>query len=178
MMKNKHFFGSEVALLYKDTGEIVDLEPEQVVQIKNAEKRSELVFEANDYKGVNFCTLSTSVFFNVADFHNLTMNQRGFFISLTEYLIATYSIVADEAGKPMNNKAIAEKFGLNESTSSHYIKQLESVNLLRKHKDIRLESSGNQVIYMNPNVVKNSSKICSFVKKLFEGKVLKNIKGS
>jgi len=177
-MKNKHFYGSEVSLLSKDTGEVLDLEPEQVIQIKKAEKRSnKLVFEANDYKGANFCTLNTSVFFNVADFHNLTMNQRGFFISLTEYLITTYSIVADASGKPMNNKAIAEKFGLNESTSSHYIKQLESVNLLRKHRDIRSESSGKQVIYINPNVVKNNNKIYSSVKRLFEGKALKNIKG-
>lgn len=176
-MKNKYFFGGDVSLVMKDTGEVLDLEPQQVVEIKHAGKSAKLQFEVNDYKGASFCTLNTSVFFDLCAHHNLTMNQRGFFISLTEHLLATYSIVSDEDGKPLNNKAIAKKLGMNESTSSNYIKELEAVNLLKKQKDIRTESSGKQVIYINPYVVKNNNKICSFVKRLFEGKALKNIKG-
>lgn len=173
-MKDIHLSPNEVHVIYKETSEILNVEDTQVIKIESPKVLKVNKFLSNDYKGFSFVTINKEILNGIFSHNFFTLNERGFFLVLcTQFCFASkYSIITDEEGNSLTNKMISSILGLNESTVSAYFKKFEKAKILKRHIDLRPDSKSKNVLYLNPNVVKNNSQIHVEVLSLFKSRAI------
>ncbi len=173
-MKDTYLDPNQVFITNKETSEIINVEDNQLIKIESPKVIKVNKFQSNDYKGFSFLTINKEILNEIFNHNSFTLNDRGFFLVLcTQFsFISRFSILSDEEGKPLTNKFVSTYLGLNESTVSAYFKKFEKAKILKRHIDLRPDSKSKKVLYLNPNVVKNSSQIHVEVLSLFKGRAI------